>query len=489
MPRWLRWVFLAALAGWVAFQSSHLTVVAGGADSSGYLNSARLLADGRMTMPQRLPPELHGDISPYHFMPLGFWMAPEAGHIAPTYPPGLPLHFAAGGRLLGWEHGPRIVMLLGTVACFLLLHAIGRELGLSPWLAAAGPGMLAFCPVLVFSALQPLSDLLATTWCCAAVYTALRARRGGNLWAAGAGTCVALAVLVRPSNVLLLPALVILLGDWRRLIAAGAAGLPWAVGLGYVNHTLYGSAFQSGYGDISTAFGTRWILPSLGLYARWLPVLIPAVVLVLPVAAFLGWRQRKAVLLALAAWLLAFLAFYACYAVTHEVWWCLRFVLPAIPALLLLALLGLEAVLVRAAARARWWQPGLAVGLVAWAAMLFAYWNPRFALLQLGRYENAYREAAHWAQTRLPANAIVATLPASGSLYHYTDFPVLRWDTMPAEVYQGYASRLRQGGRPIYAMLFPGEEQPALHDHMPGRWEKIGEVSGITFWQDAASPP
>lgn len=489
MPGWLRGVLIAALAGWAVFQSSHMTVVAAGSDASGYLNSAKLFAQGELTLPQRIPAELGADYEPIHFLPLGFWMAPEAGRIAPTYPPGLPLHFAIGGLLFGWDYGPAIVLVVTTLACFMLLYGLGRELGLSPWLAAAGPAVLALSPVFVFAGLQPLSDLPATTWCCAAAYTALRARRGGLRWAAGTGACLAVAVLVRPSNVLLLPCLLLLLGDWRRIVAAGLAGLPGALWQAYLNQSIYGHALKTGYGDIVSVFSREWFVPTLEMYARWLPVLLPAVLLLLPFAALIHWRQQAVTLLALFVWWLAYLIFYAFYAVTHEVWWCLRFVLPAFPALLLMAMLGLEALLKHRASAARRWRAGLAVSLIGWAALLFHHWNARFGLLHLGRYELAYKEAADWARDRLPPDAVVATMPASGALYHYTDFPVLRWDVTPTEACQKYASRLRHGGRPLFAMLFPGEEQAALRERMPGKWKQIGEVSGITFWKDVTSLP
>ncbi len=58
VPRWLRWLFLPAVLGWMIFQASHTSTIAGGSDPSGYLNSAKLFAAGRLTMPQRIPAEL-----------------------------------------------------------------------------------------------------------------------------------------------------------------------------------------------------------------------------------------------------------------------------------------------------------------------------------------------------------------------------------------------------------------------------------------------
>jgi hypothetical protein len=65
---------------------------AGGADQSGYLNHARLLAEGRASAPMRLIPELPPDGVPFFtYVPLGFNPNPDHLTMNPIYPPGLPL--------------------------------------------------------------------------------------------------------------------------------------------------------------------------------------------------------------------------------------------------------------------------------------------------------------------------------------------------------------------------------------------------------------
>jgi hypothetical protein len=484
VPRWLRWLLLPAVLGWIIFQGTHTTTIAAGSDSSGYMNGAKMFAQGRLQTPQRIPAELGTAYLHVNFVPLGFWMAARSpGLLVPTYPPGLPLHLAAASLVLGWEWGPLFTLVLGATGGLVLLYLCARELGVSAELAFAGSVVLGFCPVFQFSAFQPLSDTLATTWCTAAVWTALRARRGGLGWAWATGAAFAVAVLVRPSNALLLPCLIVLLGNWRRLLVAGIGGLPGALWLGYINQLLNGHPLRTGYGDISTALGVEWLVPTLGFYARWIPLLLPALVSVLPLAALWRWRSQGRVLLALALWGFAFFGFYGIYSITHEVWWCLRFVLPAFPALILASLLGAETVLALPALRARWWRPALAVVLAGWALVSCFYWRPRFDLVYLSGYQTAYREGCRWVREHLPADAIIATLPASGSLYYYNENAVLRWDTMTAEQFREYAALLQRGHRPIYAMLFPGEEDNAFKERMPYQWEKVGDVSGITFWK------
>jgi 4-amino-4-deoxy-L-arabinose transferase-like glycosyltransferase len=477
-----------ALAAWAVFLFNHATAVAGGSDSSGYLNSARLFAHGRVLVAQRIPPELGPSVPPMHFLPLGFWMGPRPGLIVPTYPTGLPLHFALAGELAGWALGPLLVIVGASIAAIWLCYLCAREISVTPVLAAAGAVVLGLSPIYIFSSLQPTSDVLATAWCLAAVWAALRARRGGAAWAWACGAAFAVAVLVRPSNLLLLPCLVVLLGHWRRLLAAAVSGLPAALWLGYHNYSLYDSPWRTGYGDISSSLRPEWVYPTLIHFGRWLARLLPAGILFLPFATLPLWREHRRTLLALALWWLAFFGFYVFYDVAHEYWWCLRFILPAFPALILAAVMGLDAICARTKETSLPRGRNLAaLLLMVWSLAVFDHWNVPLGLLEFVRHEVAYRDASRWAKANLPPTAVIGTLAGSGSLYFYTDFPVMRWDLMQPEDFKRYAAVFRQSGRPVIAMLFPGDEKPALRERMPDRWEKIGEVSGITFWKLAGA--
>lgn len=488
-PRWARVLLTALLLAWAVFQIRHTTTVAAGSDSSGYLNFARLLAAGELSAAHRLPPGLPEGSNPVHFIPLGFWPMPDTGRMAPTYPPGLPLHLAGAGLLLGWQTGPLAVIVGGAVAGLLLIYLAARELGLPPASALAGAAMLGLSPVFVFTSLQPLSDTLATTWCCAAFYAALRARRGGQAWSVATGAAVAVAVLVRPTDVLIVPALVVLLGTLPRLAGATLGGLPGALWLGYVNQHLYGHPLASGYGDVLQTLGREWLSVTLVHYARWLPTLLPALLLVLPWLALLRWRQQGRALLALGLWWFAFLAFYGFYSVTHEAWWCLRFILPALPALILGALLGLEAWLDRASRASLQRRQIAAAGLALWSGALLVFWTPRLELLSMSRYEKAYEDATRWAGANLPAGSVVATLAASGAIHHYTPFAVLRWDTMQPAEFARYRESLERNRQPLFALLFPHETAALLAERLPGDWEKVAEISGLTYWKNVTAGP
>ena len=481
-----RWLGAGVLALYALFLGWNFSPYAGGADSSGYLNSARLLAAGEFAAEPRIPAEFGPEerVIRQHFQPHGFVPFDGNPRLSPTYPVGVPLHLALAGKLLGWAAAPVVVGVGTALAALALMYAVGRRLGLPPVLAATGTAILAVYPVFVFMSLQPLSDTPATAWCLAAVWTALRARERRG-WALATGAALAVAVLVRATNLLLLPALVVLLGlDWRRLGLALLGGLPGALWLGYYQRALYGSPMRSGYVDITEAFGWAYGWPTTLHFAQWLALLLPAALLVLPwrAGAALAGRAREG--LALALWFVAFAGFYVFYSISHEVWWNLRFVLPGTPALILAGLLGVEAIArARPARIAERWRMGAAAALTVWAAGLGVYWAERFHLRLTKTYERAYADTATAARERFAAGTLVVAGLHSGALVYYTDLPLLRWEFVRPEQFARFRARATAAGRPIGAILHQVEEAEALQKNCPGRWTRVATVRDFSLWQ------
>ncbi len=485
-PRWFRGVGSLLLLAYALFLGAHLKIVAGGSDSSGYLNSARLMAEGRLQTELRVPPELGGvtEVNRYHFSPQGFGQFASNPHLPPSYPTGLPLHLAAAGRLFGWQAGPLLVLLAGAVGAVWLCYRAARELGVHYLLAAAGAAMLAGFPVFIFTSIQTLSDTLATTWTLAALWCGLRARASRG-WAAACGVALAVAVLVRPTNLLLAPALLLLIGwDGRRLAAFVAGGLPGAIWFLSYNHFLYGGALRSGYGTIHAAFSLAWGWPTAGHFLKWLALLLPAVVLLLPLAAFFGDAKRRRELAALLLAGSAIVGVYLFYDVSHDVWWCLRFILPAVAALILAAVLGAETIAQRWEARGwRALRAGMACGLVVWTAGLSWHWTRSLHVLYVPGYEQAYADAATLVRERVPANALVVCSAFSGTLYYYTGLATLVYDSVKPEEFADYRARTQAAGRPIFAAVFDIEEEDALRTRCPGAWRRIAAAGNIGIWE------
>lgn len=488
-------VFAIAWVVWLWTIGTRFEVVAGGADSSGYLNSARLLAVGQLSAELRIPDAVREIARPNEFMPLGFTAGLRPGEAVPTYPPGLPVHFALAGWALGWDWGPLGVSVALAGAFPLLLIAAARELGLSLAWSLAGAVVLMLSPVTLFSALQPLSDLPAAVWCLFAWLAALRATRGTEAgcsrgarwrWSVACGAAVAMAVAVRPTSALLVPALLIVLGDWRRWLGAALGGLPGALLLAAYQDANYGHPLQSGYGNIFAALGSEWVGLSLRSYLEWLPRVLPPVVLFLPILglAFPPDRVGRRRVVALAVWVVAMAGFYATYPVTHEVWWCLRFVLPAFPALVLAAALGGQAMVVRTgvAHRSRWSAVG-AIGVAMWAGVLAWYWLPRLHLGAIGPAERVYREAGRWVAGNLPADAVVSSFATSGALYYYSPMATLRFDDLRPDMGPVLLRRLHAAGRPVFALVFDAE-RPQAEERLGGaRWTAVRTWGGLQLWR------
>lgn len=476
---------------------------AGSSDASGYLNSARLLLDGKLSTPVRAPEGLTADILPReHLLPLGFRLDATGQNLLPTYPIGLPLHFAAAGLFIGLEPAATLVGVASALAFVFLLYLTSREFGVTPGWSTALAGLAALSPLTLHYALQPMSDLVAAAWALAATLCALRSPRHAG-WAAGAGAAFALAVLVRPTNVLvLLPVAIALQPTARTWIAFALGGLPGAVFLAAYNHALYGSFFASGYGDVSSLFALRHLPPTLWHFARWVPVVATPLVLA---ALALPWlktdRRRKFVLL---AWAVPLMLLYAAYEPTKETWWYLRFILPALPALGIAAALALQPINYPSwflasrvlpadappdqVARGRTLRLPFTVLLFLAATGWMLKWDRDLWATQIELNERAYRLTGRWVAEQLPPEAVLVAYQVSGALLFYTNQPFIIPNNLTAQDNTRLNAWLGARHRVLYAALYPHEES-IVRQQMPGQWEVVTRLRQVTIWRRAGLNP
>jgi len=491
-------IFIACVLFYYAWlMGTNLCTAAGGSDSSGYLNFAHRLTNGPLVGSVKAVETLGlGEEFRPLFQPIGFTRGPRDQTIAPAYPPGLPLHMAASAAILGWKIGPFLVSPLAALAGLFLIYGLARQLGLSKPLSLAGGCVLASFPAYLFIAVQPLSDVLASFWGMLAVLAALLSRkRAGWAWAAGAA--FGLGVLVRPSNLLILfPLLWALPPKPKIFLKFFMGGLFFGIVQIFFNRVLYGSVFTTGYREEAAgAFALRNI-PVLFLYfGRWLfRMLTPLVPLAWPaLVADRNVPRRDRLLLVF--WFAPFLVFYGLYQ-PFESWTFVRFLLPALPALILSFLLvlrdGTDCALKKIRSirfrdsRTREilaWVPKIAAGLLVVMILRAEIGQVRkLRLLDVNEFESVYEQSCLAVKSRLPETSILVSGQLSGALTYYTRFPICLWDSLKPPSFSLLQQKAALHGWSLYALLFPSEEKE-FQGFAPGAWEKIENYRFVSLWQ------
>ena len=415
-----------------------------GADSSGYLNLARMLNRGETTMPLPLP----GAAPPLGFVPVA------NDRMASIYPIGLSIHLALFARVGGWEHAPFLVSPLAGVLLVLLTFRLGRRLH-SETAGLIAALLMGFCAVFVFQALQPMSDVLAAMWSAAAIVAAIEGRDRARFDVL-AGFCFGVAVLVRPTSILLLLPLALAV---RHRVLFILGGIPTALILAAYNYDAFGSLLASGYatGGVGSAFALEHFPPRALHYARWTAELFSPIAVL--ACAWTTARHRWMLL----AWFAAFFVVYSFYW-WYDEWWYTRFLLPAYPAVAAAAGVGLARVI------ERWRVAGVLLVVVAltWEGRQLA----RFNVLWTDEDQQLSRVPVAWAARALPPQSLVYSMEFSGSILYYSELRPVRWDTAPP----GVASTTE----PRYALLMEHEEEPFLAKYP--RFRYVRAVGGGTLY-------
>ncbi len=479
-------VFTAAVAflAYARLVLWHASFAASGFDGSGYVNTARLIVAGRIVEPVTALKQLdlpEGFLRV--FLPLAFEPGPRPGTMVPFYPPGLPLHIAFSSLVAGWTYGPFIVSPLAALMSLFLVFLVGRELGLSRLLSAVGAAMLALCPVFLFMAEQPMSDVVASMWSLAAVLFALRSRRRES-WAMAAGAALGMAVLVRPANLLLLLPLALALAPGARsVVFFFLGGAPFAAVLLSWDQIAYGNPFRTGYSsDLPLGFSLGNFPGRFRHYGAWLlkmlTPLVPAGWALVVTARRIAWRDR----LLLLVWFASFFLFY-CFWAARETWWYTRFLLPGMPALFLGSVLAARDWL---RSEDRGGGAGLRRALVATAFAVVlaseAYRIRDLGVLRFAEGETVYSEASVWTERKVPPHSLVVSMQMSGALRYYTNLIPVRWDRIEPQHVPTLQEHARAHGYRWFALLLPSENEE-LEKRLPWGWTKVGTLRDATLWQ------
>lgn len=458
---------IAIASGLVAFL--YATFAAAGADASGYLSEAKLLAEGRLGYRDTLASIVGGWQSGLT-SPLGWRPGAVEGWQSPTYPPGLPLLMAIPHWAGGSVAAASVVAVSTAIAVWATGMIASRLTGVVAIVAAVS---LATLPVFIYQSVQPMSDVPVTAawmvcWLMLLMPGSLRLlglpiigtpSRSGQAGFSGsvfwAGVACATAVLIRPN---LAPLAIVPLvfrfvsTSVRQAVAFALPVALSAVLLMWAQWQWYGSPLRSGYGTLGELFALANLRPNTLFYGSALISTAP-IFLLAPIGVWLVRRDRRA--WALSTFAALVVAAYLTYA-SFDQWSYLRFLLPAlaIGSIFVGVLVARMVAGLPAAARA----PVTFVAALAIAAVgianarvldAFALKDQHHRIVQLGDYLN----------TSMPAAAVIVAGEQSGSMRYYTSRPIVRWEAASADDLTRALAALRAANRPVWIVLDAWEEE------------------------------
>ncbi len=474
--------------------------LAGGSDSYGYVSEAHLFATGRLRADSPLA-RAFPHAPPLALSPLGYRPAADGTDtLVPVYAPGLPLVMAAAERIGGMDAVYAVMPLLAalTVWCTYRIGVIVA--GPVAGLAAA---LLVFAtPVFIFALIgAPMSDIPVTGWWSLALLLLLRSRPADAgpalLRLTLAGFATGAAILTRPNLLLVavVPGLFVLFdaararAAWpRRLARVAAFSLPVVAAcltVAALNAVWYGSPLRSGYP--AGLFNIAYWDDNIAQFFRWLTeTQTPLLLLGFAAPAVMGWltprtqpgRRSEAFLLAGVA--LTVFASYLFY-MPFDVWWYLRFLLPAYPGLAVLTCATLAALTNRFGAV----MQVVSIAAVAGTAV-FGLHSSR-QMDAVGDYR--YRIAAEWVRDHLPERALVVAMLHSGSVNHYSGLPIIRYDLIAGGDYESALTEIANAG--YHAYLVVDQDEVALVQRLHGAgasgrldWPPVAmlPVGNVTVW-------
>jgi hypothetical protein len=440
-----RIALVAAGAVWVIGAAWNTRAV-GGSDSSCYVLQADAFAHGHARLRNPLAAVLT-DVAPAAFAPTGF--VPSAVNprdAVPICSPGLSLLMAP---LVPLGQAAFLVVPFCAALAVYLSFVLGRRL-YGAWAGAGAAVLVATLPPFVYQSIQPMSDVPAATFLIAAM-AALTQRnaRGHRL----GGMCLSIAVLVRINLLLPAIALLLLLRDRRALARTLAAAAPAVTLLVVLNLHRYGAPFASGYGPAGSLFAASHVAPNFVRYLSWTMRTASPLVLAAVVAPWTlpdgDARRCAAVILVTSVFVIAT---YLPYTVFDD-WWYLRFLLPALLPLIVLATGGIAALAERMGAR--WAAVGVVIVVSLWQVRLVQ----TLRVLDLARLESRYRIAGQVAR-RLPPNAVCLTVQESGAIWFYARIPTLGWGDFTAASLDVAFTHLRERGYHPLVVLEDAEVEP-----------------------------
>jgi hypothetical protein len=477
----------------IGYWFKYLLTTIGGADSYGYASAARMLANGRLIEPAPIAEWLSSENRLALSSPLGWAPAAGGGGISPTYPLGLPALMAiftiAGSNALYYVSPAMSVLTLWLV--FRLARNWSDERT-----ALLATALVAWNPVFLTYAKQPMSDMAATAWLMLAFYLIRHPREGGasTRRSALAGVAAGAAFLTRPA-LLFAVALIPLLArrgpkPFQRMLLA-AAGMAVAAGIRLaVQAYMFGNPFSTGYGAPEALFSWEALPENVDIYARhsW-RALGPLWLVAVGAGAWVMRGPRAAAILAIAAAVTLPYLFY----IRFDHWETLRFLLPGLVPVTILAAAGVTTI----ARSIR--VPAVATIVVMLFAGAFALRSERLmresSVWDIQNLEARYPLVGQWFQVNTPPTSVAIAGQHSGSLRWYGGRETIRWDVLRPEELVPAVRELESHGATVYAAL-EGTEQQRFDEKFAKELARlsidpVGRIRNVSFLRltSGALPP
>jgi hypothetical protein len=192
---WLmRIALLSMICGSVVSWFRFLLTTVGGADSYGYASAGRVIASGRLIDAAPIAEWLSAANRLAIASPLGWTPAPDGSGIGPTFPIGNSFLMALFS-MIGGERALFFVAPAMALLTLVLVYRAARD-WFDAEVALLATAILAWNPVFLTYAKQPMSDVPATAWMTLAIVLAVQRSAPS---AFGAGLAAGAAVITRPA--------------------------------------------------------------------------------------------------------------------------------------------------------------------------------------------------------------------------------------------------------------------------------------------------
>lgn len=433
----------------------------GACDWYAYYQQSLLLREGKIYLDSDLDAKKFPSVSP-----LGFY--PKENKTIPHFPPGFPLLLAIFG-FVGLEF--YVTPLIGALSFLIMFLIIKKFTG--EGIAFMMALLWVLCPITMWGSTHIMSDLVAAFFLMLTFYFYI------NDKTSLAGLVYGFSLMVRPSNFVFGLVLLPLLIRDRKLIKFGLYCAIFGSVIAAYNWMVHGAPWKYGFYGMADMMNVSAIFPNIAYYGKEAFLQYTPLLLV-PAGWALVRKWKKTYIYAL--WLGLFLVFYCLVILGTRNWWGTRFMLPAYPALFILAGIGIKDMVEWVKSRKQKLVPALkpvgAIFTVLLAGYFIYYVVSGTLVFRLWKGKEYY-EWAKIVEEMVPPGSWVGSVENSGSVRLYANLNTFNLNHLNS--YNVMKKMLRRG--PVYIIY-----EPVMKDHRFFReklplfaFKTIAKLSG---WRD-----